>query len=167
MISLRDATNISAQVQALYTSSFPSEERRNITAQQELLQNGALRLSHVEKDGVFAGFVFYWTLTDFTFIEHFAIDNSQRGGGIGSAVIGLFPGAIVLEVEPPLTPGAIRRIHFYERLGFKAWEHAYLQPAYHAGGAPLKMLLMQKGMSPEEHTFNIVSNEIYREVYGV
>ncbi len=156
-------------VVTLYEQAFPHEERRNLPAQQLLLNNGALRLGLLENDEVYAGFVFYWQLTDFVFIEHFAIAPEMRGNGIGSGVMRLmeqeYP-RIVLEVEPPHADDAVRRIKFYEGLGFKAYAYPYLQPPYQAGGAPLNMLLMQKGMPPEEHTFTKINSEIYLEVYG-
>jgi ribosomal protein S18 acetylase RimI-like enzyme len=160
---------IPAAVVTLYEAAFPPQERRNLTAQQALLDSGALRLGILENDRVFAGFVFYWQLTDFVFIEHFAIAMELRGGGIGSGVMKLMEEQhprLVLEVEPPHTVDARRRIRFYEGLGFSAYSFTYLQPPYQAGGAPLPMLLMQKGMSPEEHTFSKISAEIYLEVYG-
>lgn len=60
-------------VAELYEQAFPPEERRNLPEQQLLLNEGALRLALLEMDGVNAGFVFYWELTGFVFIEHFAI----------------------------------------------------------------------------------------------
>lgn len=172
MLSIRhliSPVTIPDQVIQLYEQAFPVEERRNLSAQQTLLNSGALRLALLEKDGLFAGFVFYWQLTDFAFIEHFAVSADQRGAGIGSGVMRLmeqeYP-CIVLEVEPPHTIDAQRRIRFYEGLGFTAYTFSYLQPPYQAGGQPLPMLLMQKGMPPEEHTFSKISTEIYLEVYG-
>lgn len=172
MLSIRhllSPVNIPDQVIQLYEQAFPVEERRNLPAQQTLLNSGALRLAQLENDDVFAGFVFYWQLTDFAFIEHFAVSPEQRGAGIGSAVMRLmeqeYP-SIVLEVEPPHTIDAQRRIRFYEGLGFETYAFTYLQPPYQAGGQPLPMLLMQKGMPPEEHTFTRISTEIYLEVYG-
>jgi ribosomal protein S18 acetylase RimI-like enzyme len=172
MLSIRNLLSpviIPDQVAQLYEQAFPVEERRNLPAQQTLLNNGALRLALLEKDHVFAGFIFYWQLTDFVFIEHFAVGTEQRGTGIGSRVMRLMEqihGKIVLEVEPPDTVDAQRRIKFYEGLGFKAYNDTYLQPPYRVGGQPLPMLLMQKGMPPEEHTFTKISTEIYLEVYG-
>jgi len=167
--NLKSPVTIPGYVAALYEQAFPPEERRNLTAQQELLNNGALRLAILENNDVFAGFVFYWELTDFMFIEHFAISPEQRGSGIGSGVIRLLEQEhphMVLEVEPPHSDDAIRRIRFYEGLGFKTYAFPYLQPPYQAGGTPLPMLLMQKGMPPEEHTFTKINSEIYLEVYG-
>lgn len=172
MLTIRNLVSpvaIPANVTELYEQAFPPEERRNLPAQQLLLNNGALRLALLEDDGIYAGFVFYWALTDFVFIEHFAISPALRGGGIGSGVMRLMEEQhprLVLEVEPPHSLNAQRRIRFYEGLGFKTYVFPYLQPPYQAGGAPLTMLLMQKGMSPEEHTFTKIKNEIYLEVYG-
>ncbi|GAA3921292.1 GNAT family N-acetyltransferase [Chitinophaga oryziterrae] len=170
MIAICTLQVIPAEVVLLYELSFPVEERRNLSAQQELLEAGTLQLQIVKNDDVFAGFVFCWLLTDFIFIEHFAIDASQRGGGIGSKVITLLQSQyprIVLEVEPPHSTDAGRRIRFYEGLGFQSYPYSYRQPSYLAGGEPLEMLLMQTGMPAGEDAFSGISSEIYREVYGI
>lgn len=166
---LKDLFELTADIEALYLLAFPEQERRILPAQRQLLQDGALRLAEVN-NGRFAGFIFYWRLSDFVFIEHFAIAEVQRGAGIGTAVMQLLfeqHARLVLEVEPPYSTDAVRRIRFYESLGFAAWEHSYLQPSYVPGGQPVPMLLMGKGMPREEHTFHIVTSEIYREVYGI
>lgn len=170
MVSFRSTDVISPLVIGLYESAFPEEERRPLPAQQLLLREGALCLLEVEHEGHFAGFVFCWELTDFTFIEHFAIAPQLRGKGSGSEVMTLLferYGRLVLETEPPHTIDAQRRIRFYEALGFGAFTSPYLQPPYRVGWDPLEMILMQKGMSLGEHTFFKVSSEIYREVYGL
>jgi len=172
MLSIQILTSpaiIPAHVITLYERSFPPEERRNLTAQPALMNDGALRLGLFDNDVTYAGFIFYWQLSDFAFIEHFAIVPELRGSGIGSAVMRLMEQQhpkIVLEVEPPHDLNAQRRIRFYEGLGFAAYAFPYLQPPYQIGAGPVPMLLMQKGMSPEEHTFSTVSAEIYLEVYG-
>lgn len=170
MLSFRPQKNISPEIIKLYEAAFPEAERRPLPAQQRLLGEGALRLLEIVEHGHFVGFVFCWALTDFTFIEHFAIDPVKRGQGMGTKVITLLfkeYGRLVLETEPPHTIDAQRRIRFYEALGFGAFPSLYLQPPYRAGWEPLELILMQKGMLPEEHTFTKVSNEIYREVYGL
>ena len=169
MLALRRSSNIPLIVSELYEAAFPPEERRPLPAQEKLLQDGALQLLLIELEGNIVGFVFCWELTDFTFIEHFALAEKSRGHGTGSKIMNLLSerySRIVLELEPPLTTDAIRRIRFYEALGFSAYPSLYLQPPYREGWEPLEMLLMQKGMSPEEHTFKQISSEIYREVYG-
>lgn len=170
MVSFRPSKRISPEVIGLYEAAFPEAERRPLPAQQRLLEEGALQLLEVVEGGHLVGFVFCWALTDFTFIEHFAIDPVKRGQGTGTRVITLLferYGRLVLETELPHTTDARRRIRFYEALGFGAFPALYLQPPYRAGWEPLQLVLMQKGMSLEEHTFTKVSNEIYREVYGL
>jgi ribosomal protein S18 acetylase RimI-like enzyme len=169
MLAFRRSSIIPLAVSVLYEAAFPPEERRPLPAQEKLLQEGALQLLVIVAEEEFVGFIFCWELTDFTFIEHFALTEESRGRGIGSKVMNLLSerySRIVLESEPPVTKDAIRRIRFYEALGFSAYPSLYLQPPYREGGVPLEMLLMQKGMSPEEHTFIQISSEIYREVYG-
>lgn len=64
----------------------------------------------------------YWTMGDFYYIEHFAIDPSLRNGGYGKRVLEMIKkqlkGPIVLEVEEPNDEMSTRRIHFYKRLEF-------------------------------------------------
>jgi ribosomal protein S18 acetylase RimI-like enzyme len=169
MITLHTSAVIPLEVAQLYELSFPPEERRDLPAQQLLLEKGVLQLQLVKQDGLFAGFVFYWLLTGYILVEHFAIAEDQRGNGIGSHVIKLmltqFP-QIALEVEPPQTTDAKRRVQFYEELGFSVYHFPYYQPSYRADGQSLPMQLMQKGMPPQEHTFFKITSEIYREVYG-
>jgi ribosomal protein S18 acetylase RimI-like enzyme len=161
---------IPEQVRALFTASFPPEERRSWDLQMKLVSEGRLCLLQLSRDGQFVGFVFYWPLTHFDFIEYFAIEPAMRGGGTGSQVMQYLMSQreqIVLEVEPPHTVDAKRRIQFYERLGFTAFPYHYKQPPYPPFRYPLDMQLMQKGMSMEEHTFLQISTDIYKEVYGI
>ena len=143
MLALRPKKIISPEVIALYEAAFPEEERRPLPAQQRLLEEGALQLLEVMEGGRFVGFVFCWALTDFTFIEHFAIDPVKRGQGTGTKVIVLLferYGRLVLETELPHTVNAQRRIRFYEALGFGAFSTPYLQPPYRVGWDPLPLI---------------------------
>lgn len=157
-------------VKALLEEAFPPQERRRWDAQQQLIAAEKVKLLLLEKNRQFAGFVIYWALSDFYFIEYIAIHPDMRGGGAGSQVMrtlekALFP--LVLESEAPHTEIASRRVGFYERLGYVAWPHIYLQPPYHQGDAPVEMLLMQKGMHPDEPTFFRIKQELYRVIYGI
>ncbi|GEP91064.1 Acetyltransferase (GNAT) domain-containing protein [Chitinophaga terrae (ex Kim and Jung 2007)] len=167
MIHLYPATTARPYIRQLYIQAFPENERRGWPAQMELLSTGKLKLLEVRKGEEAVGFVFYWQLSAFSFIEHFAIDPGTRGGGIGSAVmtqLDLALKQIVLEVEPPLTEMAIRRIGFYERLGYRTFPDTYYQPPYKLGDPPLELRLMYKGL-PEEISFEKVKEELYSFVY--
>ncbi|UYQ92020.1 GNAT family N-acetyltransferase [Chitinophaga horti] len=168
MLSLHPSTAAAADVQLLFESSFPLAERRDWEPQLQFLDEGRLKLSLLQKDGTFIGFLFYWPLDGFTYIEHFAILESARGAGIGSEVMALFCDtfhAIVLEVELPDTKDAERRLRFYERAGFQAFPYPYHQPPYRQGERPIDMLLLYKNMGDGHEVFRRVRSELHTRVY--
>lgn len=161
-----------AQIQELYEAAFPKFERRPWPQQLLLLKEKKLRLLQLVYEGQFAGFVFYWQLSEYILIEHFAIIEALRSKGIGSIVIQHMAGVakfIVLETEPAdHGPDAVRRIDFYEKLGFITLPYPYSQPPYADGYPAQKMSLMQN----KPHTggaaeFEKLKQEIYATVYGV
>jgi ribosomal protein S18 acetylase RimI-like enzyme len=113
----------------------------------------------------------YWDFGHFYYIEHFAIDPTQRNGGYGKSVLNhlcqLLKHPIVLEVEIPEEEMAKRRINFYQRQGFSLWEKPYQQPPYKTGDNYLPMLIMAYGDIECGKDFDSVKEHIYREVYNV
>ncbi|MCW3463205.1 GNAT family N-acetyltransferase [Chitinophaga nivalis] len=169
MIQLVSVTEANEAVYNLFEAAFPIEERRPWDKQLHLMAIGELRLLHILKDDVFAGFVFYWELPDFCFIDYFAILPAARGGGSGTQVMQLLEqrfSHIVLEVEPPLTEEAVRRIGFYERLGYQTFPQLYHQPPHHAHLPPLELRLMQKGMSSTDAAFQEIKDQLYKNIYS-
>lgn len=169
MIRLIPTTVANEAIKDLYEDAFPEEERRPWNQQLMLTASGKLQLLRIENDDRFAGFIFFWRLPDFSFIEHFAIHPGARGGGAGTQVMLQMEaelGGIVLEVEPPVTEQAIRRIGFYERLGYQAFTEPYYQPSYYSRYPPLELRLMQKGLSPGIATFQTVKEALYKYAYN-
>lgn len=125
----------------------------------------------IEVDGRFAGFVFFWILDGFCFVEHFAIESTFRSKGIGSFITVWLEEqyhSLVLEAEPVGTSmEADRRIRFYERAGYRILDTTYWQPAYRVGGSPVCMLLIYKNIDFTKHTSQSIQKEIYQKVYGV
>ena len=79
----------------------------------------------------------------------------RSAGGYGTKAIELlkttFNKPIILEAEAPVTEQQIKRIAFYERLGFKVNDFYYEQPSYHGGeGVPLKLLSYPDLLTDEE-----------------
>ncbi len=127
------------------TAAFPYEERRDILDQKECLNNKFFKFLEISDEETEVGFIALWVFPEFVFIEHIAIDEEKRAGGYGSKAIELlkesYEKTIILEAEAPETEQQIKRIRFYERLGFKINPYDYEQPSYHGGdGVPLKIL---------------------------
>jgi len=169
MIDLIPVAVADEAIKELYEAAFPKEERRPWDWQSRLIAAGKIRILRIVKEEErFAGFVFYWNLPMFNFIEHFAIQADARGGGAGTRVMQLLEQqleTIILEVEPPETEQAIRRIKFYERLGYQTFPDTYEQPSYYPEIPPLKLCLMYKGCSPANTNFQHVKEQLYKYVY--
>lgn len=154
-----------APVKEIYLSSFPREERREVTDIEHLLATEPkYHILGVEYGKQLVGFISYWNLNHWSYGEHFAIDNSFRGEGVGASAMKQFLALkenVIIEVEPPTVEIARRRIGFYERLGFQLWDLPYLQPPYRDGDDWLPLCLMTHGFTPTEE----VTKQIHRTVY--
>ncbi len=165
-------TTPETQIQQLYEDAFPKYERRPWPQQLLLLNDQKLQLLRLLYEDQFAGFVFYWQLSGYILIEHFAISEKLRSKGIGSIVMEHMAGIaelIVLETEPEdHGPDAVRRIHFYEQLGYTKFPYPYSQPPYANGYPSQEMNLMQnRPQTGDVAYFEKVKKEIYATVYGV
>lgn len=160
------------KVEKTYNDSFPEAERRVFFLLRELMKKEPrFVLNALFKDEVYAGFITAWQFASFTYVEHFAIDESARNGGIGAVAMKQFMALcdtpVVLEVEIPAEEMSKRRIGFYERLGYVLDDHVYYQPPYRRGEEFLEMRLMTYGDINLQQSFEEVKNCIYRDVYGV
>ncbi len=169
-LNSENAASLPSGKEALYVGSFPPEERREW---QDILtktdSEPGFSFLTVVYDGRPAGFITTWDLGKALYIEHFAIDPSQRGKGIGMAAIKSLimksPLPIVLEAEPESTGEmARRRIAFYSKAGFTA-HHSfpYVQPPYFAGLPSVPLTLLTTKQLPLDE----ISTTLHREVYGV
>ncbi|MCD8032015.1 MAG: GNAT family N-acetyltransferase [Bacteroides sp.] len=155
----------------LLVASFPIDEYRELPALREYTDHKKHFYNTVVLDeNIPVGFITYWDLNDFFYIEHFAIDPARRNGGYGKQVLELLQQTlnkpIILEVELPTEEIARRRIAFYERQHFILWNNEYVQPPYRTGSKQIPMYVMVSGrLSPEK--FPAVQAAIYQEVYGV
>lgn len=159
----------------LYTTAFPPEERRS-----EWIDEGTISSFIEEKDDFniiiasiddsFVGFLSYWHFKEYIYIEHFAVEKSNRGKGIGKKilqhVIENICGNIILEVELPNSDISKRRVNFYKNEGFVLWQSIeYIQPAYSEGQAPVPLMLMTNGdmllSSAEDEKILEIKNRVY------
>ena len=164
-----------SQIEQLYTSAFPADERRDFCDFLSLLADeesvfavmGALDAGDESR---LLAFITFWDFGTIMYLEHFAVIPQMRGHGIGTTVFTHFLGniasTIVLEVEPPETQVAIKRIKFYEALGLKLWpQFHYVQPPYSPDKNELELKLMTHGNVTLPMLENAVE-EIYDNVYG-
>ena len=174
-INLRRVEDINAPettlVRKTYEDSFPANERRDYELVLNLIANEPrFSLTILLRDEQYAGFITGWDFGDFIYLEHFAIDESMRNGGIGSkafkAYLGQLDKPVVLEVEMPNDEMSKRRIGFYERLGLKLDTHTYFQPPYRKGDDFLEMRLMTYGPIDLKKDFNRVKEIIHKHVYN-
>mgnify|MGYP001061298774 CR=1 FL=1 len=117
-----------AEAERLMTDAFPPEERRPLDRQRQYTDHNPLfHPQVVVENGTFAGLFNYWTLDGFLYGEHLATCPSLRGGGLGRRILDTFirhaGQPIVLEVEPPTTDIAARRIGL--RLPVVGTSHLY------------------------------------------
>ena len=135
----------------LYLDAFPADERRSAAEERRLTDTEPHFHPHaIIHDGHLCGLANTWHLAGVRYIEHLAIMPSQRAHGIASDVLTILKGQgdpIILEVEPPETDEARRRVAFYERNGFRMLRVEYEQPYEDAAGETenLKMNLMVWG----------------------
>ncbi len=151
-------------------AAFPHEERRDCYDERECIKNDKFKLFEIYDGETEVGFTALWVFNNFVFIEHIAIDQNKRGGGYGSKAIEhikeLYNKPIILEAEAPVTEQQIKRIKFYERLGFKVNDYDYMQPSYHGGeGVPLMILSYPELLS--QNQFDLFLSETRREVYKI
>lgn len=152
--------------------SFPEDERRDFNDQLAKSKCPEFRTMTLSEDGIIFGFLNFWELSDFVYLEHFAVDKNLRGKGLGSELIrqlcALCTGkTIVLEAEPPeLNEFSARRIEFYRRLGFHTNPFPYKQPPYRKGDEPVELVIMSRPLPLSEDDFREKIREIYRKVYG-
>lgn len=159
-------------VKNIYENSFPIDERREYIELIKLVEHEpAFNLEALYEDDLFVGFISYWNFDVCRYVEHFAIDTSQRGNGVGSASLQAFverdSKPVVLEVELPTDEVSRRRIAFYNRHGFVLHEsYRYIQPPYASDRNPVELRLMTwgdySGCSIED-----IASTLHRRVYGV
>lgn len=159
------------KIEKTYVDSFPPEERRDFALIKDLILTDVFTAYALLCDSQYVGFITIWQLDDFTYVEHFAIDESARNGGIGGKVLKQFltdwDKPIVLEVELPVEEMSKRRVGFYERLGFVLDHNEYQQPPYQVGGECLDMHLMSFGDIDLNTEFERIKRSLHQYVYGV
>jgi len=167
---VNDPNILNSDFKQIYEAAFPDVERREWNQLLELLDNKQFHLNEIYDHQKFLGFISIWNLTEFNFVEHFAIRDAEQGKGYGSQtieqVLAINPAPVILEVEEPITEVAQKRISFYERLNFKVNDFNYFQPPYSIEKSSVKMLLMSHPTKINPEAFEKIKDRIHNGVYG-
>lgn len=128
-----------------------------------------MQLCVVTENEQATGFVIAWKLGGWYYVEHLAIDPSQRGKKYGEKVMQSIleagQGRVILEVERVHDTDSQRRINFYERLGYTIVDIDYQQPPYRKGETTLPMLLMSHPAITDTDTAKSIAGNIRATVY--
>ena len=155
----------------IYEGAFPSDERRTLELQKELIKNKQYNFFIVTKDNVLVAIITDWNFEDFLFVEHLAVKEDLRGKGIGTELLKEYLSKnkqkMVLEVERPETEIATKRIKFYEKIGFDLNDFDYIQPTYGKDKNPIPMFLMTYPEKITKSEFSTIREKLNIIVYGL
>lgn len=160
-----------SKIYELMTEAFPPSEIRNEDGQRNLLSHPAYQLYTVKNKEEVHGLLAVWMFDTFDFIEHFAVDASLRGNGIGGMLLKDYlentQKTVFLEVEEPKTDIAKRRIGFYERAGFCLNDDDYIQPDLQKGQSSLLLKNMTYPHKSSKEEFAHMKQHIFETVYMI
>lgn len=130
----------------LYESSFPACERWDESAYDQAFADPAFAADGVWLGETFVGLLFHWSHDAFDYIEHLAVSPLRRGQSLGSRILDAFcqNRRVILEIDPPEDEISIRRLHFYQRLGFVSNPHPYIHPSFRRPFHPHRLVLMSR-----------------------
>lgn len=161
------------EIYEIMEQSFPDDERRTYEEQKRLLENPLYHiyvLQDMEESSIQA-FAAVWIFDSMLFLEHFAVHSRYRNLGLGARmlheIVTKLGKMVVLEVEPPETELAARRIDFYRRNGFFFHTYPYIQPAMSDGRKEIPLFLMTSERAISEEEFYEIRDLLYEQVYHV
>lgn len=113
----------------LYKSAFPASERKPFSIIVNMYHKGRSDVWCIESGGKFAGLAMTINGESLVLLDYFAVDQTRRGEGIGSAALGqlqkIYGGkGLIVEIESTLEPAdnrdeRLRRKRFYLSNGMR------------------------------------------------
>lgn len=129
----------------IYQKSFPKEEKRFIQEQEKILKDNSYNARAYVYNNKVIGFIFYWQLEEYIFIEHFAIHSDYRGNSFGSKILKEFlidKNNIILEIEKIVDEVTLKRYEFYKRFDFCMNKYLHYQIPFRENDKKLELLLL-------------------------
>ncbi|HZH87080.1 MAG TPA: GNAT family N-acetyltransferase [Brumimicrobium sp.] len=154
----------------LYLNAFPIDERRELDFQAKIMNQREYHFELIYLENVFVGFIAWWQFNQLRFVEHFATLEKHRGKGYGKLILQNFLSEsneqIILEVEHPNTDLDLRRIGFYQRIGFKLNPFEYQQLPLRKNGKKVDLQIMSYPELIEESTLNKFEKDFKEKCYN-
>lgn len=141
----------------IYSISFPVFEQRTGEQQQQAFLSPLYFLDCYIEEGEMIGFIAYWKLDTYVYVEHFAIHPAKRGQTWGSFIIedliGRMDNRVILEIDPLIDEISKKRFRFYRTHGFFENPYPHFHPPYRKGNAAHSLVVLStKGkMGREEY----------------
>jgi len=150
-------------VNHLYDLAFPFHEQRSNQGRQSVQRCSDYYLYYFTDNSVFVCFIGSWKITNFFYIEHFAISPQLRGQGYGQKVLKLFSkqvAKIILEIDPVIDEQSRKRLSFYKRCGFEQNEYKHTHPSYHSQYAPHELEVLSFPTKIDKKTYQIFNEKL-------
>lgn len=175
MIELIDIRKLAGEQQtiarAIYEEAFPPQEKRPWELHERLVAtHSAYSFQVALAAGEIIGIVVAWQLADHLYLDYLATNTASRNKGYGRTIMTALLETckdmpVVLEVEIPDNELAVRRVGFYERLGFHLIDFPYFMPDFTNPEACFPMRLMTYPEPLSQSEAPALMEEIHREVY--
>ncbi len=163
-------TDSFADFYSLLEQDFCLLERKTADKERQALADERFCPCWIEQDGRRVGYICYWRLDGYLYVEHFAMLREVRGMHLGTAFLReLLAEAdlpVVLEVERPTDEVTVKRIGFYRYLGFALNTYDYYQPSYHPGQPQVPMYVCSYKEPLTEQQYQKVITKIKEVVYN-
>ena len=133
------------KVWRLYEDSFPAAERRKEEDQLRACADERFFPLSAWNGRELVGLLFYWEWDSYRYLEHLAVNPELRGQSYGSQLLRHLQDSehtIILEIDPLVNELSVRRLQFYEKVGFTLTPYRFLHLAYRLEAEPVELLIL-------------------------
>lgn len=151
----------------MYRNSFPSHELRLWTDQKAVMRDSLYHFDLCLLDGKLAGLILNWNFGSYIYVEHFCVDPTLRGHGLGTQILSELAKQgkmIILEIDPLINDVAIRRKGFYERCGYVANSFVHVHPPYQARNHGHELIIMSYPRAISQEEFDTFTLDLHGRV---
>lgn len=153
-----------------YSLSFPDYEKRLLSSHEKAIEDSRFYANSVYDNGNYIGFIFFWTLDSYIFVEHFAIEEKFRNNSYGSKIIKKLiednqTYTLLLEIDPPEDEISRRRLGFYNRLGFKNNDIIHCIPSFQKKLGKYTLNLLSHGKLITRDEYSLFYDSLMKSVF--